>query len=549
MAVDHQGGADGTRHPLDALRSALATLHHRAGKPSLRKIAKATRRSDQPISHTTVGVVLNCEHPTTWQNVESVVVAMKGDTAEFKRLWDAVESLPAAARAAKPRLTNEMEAEVYFDAQSWGVYLDDDGVSHAVLSGKSPATTSPELAPVDDFLRRLPPGFRAGLRTRVGSHVATSVEHFWAILLVDRILHANQPNDRRWLLHHTFQNLKRSTDRTALAGVQEVWNWLFRTYLHSDGPCHQDGLLECFLQEEIDVARDNPNRLYRMVEFLLQLADGDRHAIGLTIGALADFERSLGDAGKPLVLEKIRVLSARGATRIAESGIPRAFAPDVVQVSGGRFCQYVFEVMKYPLTAADMAVLNPQIRPDPADLARPYVFAASEHDNFDELVSQVRAVVQLSNRSSIDDRRWDVPTAAEWLTMAGCVDQPYPWGHDKPDPNRANLSYPQAEVRLKPVGIYHAGRSACGAYDCCGGVHEMVKVGPNDQPAHLRLAGASYRSRPSHAACNVLRPLRPSEVRARANLGLRLVRYRRRDATLRTEALQAFNHWYESTRT
>lgn len=66
---------------------ALHELHHRAGWPSLRSLARRTG-----VSHTTVSKVLSSNVLPPWGTVELLVEAMGGDRSEFHALWLAASS-------------------------------------------------------------------------------------------------------------------------------------------------------------------------------------------------------------------------------------------------------------------------------------------------------------------------------------------------------------------------------------------------------------------------------------------------------------------------
>lgn len=64
------------------LVEALHDLHHRAGWPSLRSLARATG-----VSHTTVSTVFSSPKVPAWGILELVVEAMHGRATDFHRLW------------------------------------------------------------------------------------------------------------------------------------------------------------------------------------------------------------------------------------------------------------------------------------------------------------------------------------------------------------------------------------------------------------------------------------------------------------------------------
>jgi len=73
--------------PARALNDALHELHHRAGWPSLRALARETG-----VSHTTVSKTFSAPALPTWGTLELLVEAMDGSTDDFHRLWLAASS-------------------------------------------------------------------------------------------------------------------------------------------------------------------------------------------------------------------------------------------------------------------------------------------------------------------------------------------------------------------------------------------------------------------------------------------------------------------------
>ena len=68
--------------PHRELVDALHTLHHRAGWPSLRRLAAATG-----VSHTTVSKTFSSQALPSWGTLELLVEAMDGDVSGFHGLW------------------------------------------------------------------------------------------------------------------------------------------------------------------------------------------------------------------------------------------------------------------------------------------------------------------------------------------------------------------------------------------------------------------------------------------------------------------------------
>src|SRR3954449_3772456 len=88
--------------PQRELVLALHQLHHRAGWPSLRKLAAVVG-----VSPTTVSGIFSTARLPTWGALELLVEALHGDVGEFEELWFAAGSqsgavLPAVMAGPSP---------------------------------------------------------------------------------------------------------------------------------------------------------------------------------------------------------------------------------------------------------------------------------------------------------------------------------------------------------------------------------------------------------------------------------------------------------------
>ena len=81
------------------LNDALHDLHHRAGWPSLRTLARETG-----VSHTTVSKVFSSPAVPPWGTVELLVEAMRGDVAGLHELWLAATAPMDGGPAPAPRI-------------------------------------------------------------------------------------------------------------------------------------------------------------------------------------------------------------------------------------------------------------------------------------------------------------------------------------------------------------------------------------------------------------------------------------------------------------
>ena len=81
------------------LVDALHDLHHRAGWPSLRTLARETG-----VSHTTVSHAFSSPKVPSWGTLELLVEAMDGDTTAFHDLWLAATTPVDDGPAPTPRI-------------------------------------------------------------------------------------------------------------------------------------------------------------------------------------------------------------------------------------------------------------------------------------------------------------------------------------------------------------------------------------------------------------------------------------------------------------
>jgi tetratricopeptide (TPR) repeat protein len=85
--------------PTRALNDALHDLHHRAGWPSLRALAKETG-----VSHTTVSKTFSQPALPSWGTLELLVEAMDGPVHDFRELWLAASTPTDGVPAPAPRI-------------------------------------------------------------------------------------------------------------------------------------------------------------------------------------------------------------------------------------------------------------------------------------------------------------------------------------------------------------------------------------------------------------------------------------------------------------
>jgi hypothetical protein len=155
--------------PSRTLNDALHDLHHRAGWPSLRALARETG-----VSHTTVSKAFSRPALPTWGTLELLVEAMHGDLAHFHDLWLAASAPTDRARSPAPRIAGrraELDAVRRHLETGSGLLLvtGEAGIGKSTLTGAAartcavvvatarcrPLSTPVPLMPVADLLRDL----------------------------------------------------------------------------------------------------------------------------------------------------------------------------------------------------------------------------------------------------------------------------------------------------------------------------------------------------------------------------------------------------------
>jgi hypothetical protein len=153
--------------PQKSLNDALHDLHHRAGWPSLRALARETG-----VSHTTVSKTFSQPALPTWGTLEVLVEAMDGDATRFHDLWLAASTPTDGAPTPAPRIAGrhaELEAVRRHLETGTGLLLvtGEAGIGKTTLvqtaAGRSdvivargsclPLSTEIPLLPVADCLR------------------------------------------------------------------------------------------------------------------------------------------------------------------------------------------------------------------------------------------------------------------------------------------------------------------------------------------------------------------------------------------------------------
>lgn len=460
-----------------------------------------------------------------------------------------------APTAVAAEAGSRIEPDLIINTRAWLLRLAQGKESDALLRG-SFDQLSPEMAAIQAAVAQLvSSGLRVEIHTCYAPHPVriTSLSHFWTEMLCDLILFRpeSQSGSRRWLIEETGKIRKKGTSQELVA-VTAVWKTYIAVYCSRSGVAYDanSNYFEGLLQDAIAKAGSNYNLLFIYFEFILSLVSDERDLAEKVVENLRKYEVSLADAPPPM-LERVETLIGRASSpaEVRSENLP-SFQPELVIVGSGALCTYEFEAMRYTLTVADAAALLGRLYEGKSSRL-PYVFRSGVRDfqaSFEKLRQEIFALV--SGCQILDQHEglsWDVPTVAEWIVLAGCEENPFPWGSELPTERHANLDfYDRVVQRIRPVGSYRKGKSKTGAQDCCGNVHEIVKIGESRSlPEDFRLAGGCYQNAASMASCHVFRSLiyrRDSKKRGskkQANIGLRLVRVRTADISLRWEAARS----------
>ncbi|MBB5784542.1 hypothetical protein [Nonomuraea jabiensis] len=421
------------------------------------------------------------------------------------------------------------------------------GPSELILRGLGPVQADKGLSALPSALGHLTEsGINAELVTafRRLSIPVRSATDFWAVLAADMTLYLARPGDLQWLVKETGQILMDPSSN--LEVVRRTWEVLFEHFLREHDAEASAWPVESIFDHFARWAGTHADRFHVFMRWLQQVVPHDRSLWSAIRRAVEAHERGLPAKTAWDMRVVVRKEKSLASHRFAP--LPSAFSPDIdliPKIDG--ICPYEFEAMRFPLKNEEAATVLPGRPLRLPALEEPYIIDLPRTGSRSTEV-ELRAFLHelIMGCVELDPGApgvWAVPTPAEWLALAGCaaLDKQYPWGPERPTPDRANLYYGgrRTDYRVERVGSRLSGASPHGIRDCCGNVHELVEWRVDGtRLGDFRLAGGCFSSSPKWSYSTHFRPLIPHSS-SRRNVGIRLIRYNPVHTNLRKSAARA----------
>ncbi len=384
--------------------------------------------------------------------------------------------------------------------------------------------------------------------------VITELKEFWIMLISSMVLDSAKPGSLKWLINETVKEI-RENNVSQNSMIYCIWEYICQRYCDHLSKLYRPELIDNISKSAIDLTeKTNHNFLYHFFMFFYDRLEKDTLAIQKVAKFLETYDNKLGNDAIPSYLERLKYLIGVGYTRALEniSSLPQFFKPELVIISESKYCEYKFHAMVYPLTVFEYSIIRrvlPKILNQ--NPSYPYIFPVVSKKGislFNLLSSEIESICNLCTNYEEDDlSEWDVPTICEWLALADCEDRPYPWGTEQPTKHHANLDFGMLS-KLRPVGAYPLGVSKYSTNDCCGNVHEIVRISDgNHVPYAFRLAGGCYQTNVHLSSCQIVREFKTRKDELdneleeyRQNVGLRLIRYKKENRKKRFMAMNKY---------
>lgn len=397
-----------------------------------------------------------------------------------------------------------------------------------------------------------------GLASRPDDMICvSSVPQFCAVILADLVLQHDDPGPKRWLMKETVKIRGRNRPEE-LQQLSAVWACIYDNFVARDPVTAGQTPISRFAEACLENATNlTPKQFYSQLRTLLTLSQEDPELTMALRQSLEVFrDQPDQELSSDFFIELNRLIGDAAGTYRRAVGTAPPFRPRLTSVGATDRWRYNFETMRVPLTAGEASSLDP-IFDSQSNLNMPFLFTSPMEfrtlsEFYRNLSREITTILRLVSRLETDaEAAWDVPNLTEWIRMSGCERQRFPWGNEFDTIERANLKVADREARIHPVGSYPKGASSHGILDCCGNVYQLVRISQGDNiKENFRLVGQSYLTPAETASCRHVGRFFPirGETDRRQNVGLRLIRYRRKDAGIRWNdpiGAHAGDHWMD----
>ena len=414
--------------------------------------------------------------------------------------------------------------DIQFSTEFWLTYLEGDIADQLLAADRRPVTD--KSSPLRDLDRLAAMALGMGnLSIAVAMESAKiavrvlSQEQFWSAILADFALRPRSPSNLKWFLKEMTVDGSRPRARR----IEMVWDCIYRNFLVSGSGVNREDLFRRLVNTALETTSRDVSK--RQLRFLLERATHDSDLRSIFRTTIDDFCRAHPDLTHNRLSDLLYLIGD------STDDLQR-YDPELVLIEPTGNWPYQFEVMRRPLTVGAARALSPMLGGDRGNSLYPFRFLPrqrfqSHNDFYENMRRELTTIVRLMPSQADKDNamQWDIPTYWEWLRLAGCEGQRFPWGNTF-EPGRANLSAKDKAPRIRPVGSFPAGVSRHGIDDCCGNVYEIVRLEESSLlPRGFGLMGHSYLSSPEIANCRIAGRFKPRNSDSRWNIGVRLVRY------------------------
>lgn len=390
-----------------------------------------------------------------------------------------------------------------------------------------------------------------GLKIQTNSSIKDSVDTIESIeelrsnLLIELIFDPKIDNGiLKWFIERT----KLAISKNLYHGMIDfTWERIVFSYCLSISNEYSVQIFEKIISTALEKAgKKDYEFLYLFFKYFISKLDNNVDAVGFLIKKLRNHQDDLLRNNevdvKPNYLERLSLIIDLGVkeTKFIQGKITE-FAPNIVLVDCEQL-PYNFYSMVFPLKNEEFDVITEVTRK--VEPIYPFIFSSTNPVNqLTELLDNVNW------KEQNNEFYWDIPTVYEWLVLADCTENHYPWGNELPNYEIANLSYDEniPPRRLRHSISFQRGKSKHGVVDCCGNIHELAYFDMLEyiQRHDLRLMGGCFETNWLNSSCQIIRKFVEKEgldwgQGERRNVGIRLIKVEKKFKHMRIDTLKEF---------